>query len=228
MSSHPVSMQVLSDGAAPARPDADPPSARRALTAVPDRATREAAAALARLTYCAQLKEVRERRGITLRAIAERTKVNEGLYAALERADVSRWPTGIYRRSFFREYAIALGLPIDATVSEFLELFPDDGDQRTPAALAIPSGPLRMMLADRTGLRASRVQVLASLVDLAIVAVITASITWWMPIQVGTAVAIVGVIYYSLATACLASSPALWWLRTRGNRKRARALRLAR
>ena len=131
-------MQALSDSATAARPEPEAPSARRALTAVPDRATREAAAALARLTYCAQLKEVRERRGITLAEIAERTKVNEGLYAALERADVSRWPTGIYRRSFFRDYAIALGLPIDAAVSEFLQLFPDEGEQRTPAALVDP------------------------------------------------------------------------------------------
>lgn len=222
-------MQVLSEAAAAAaRAEADVPSARRALTAVPDRATREAAAAIARLAYCAQLKEVRERRGITLAAIAERSKVSEGLYAGLERADVSRWPTGIYRRSFFREYAIALGLPIDASLSEFLQLFPEDGVQRTPAALAMPSGPLRMTLAGRTWLRASRVQVLATLVDLVIVAAITAAIGWWMPIHIGTVAAIVTVIYYSLATACLACSPGTWWLRTRGNRKRAKALRLAR
>jgi transcriptional regulator with XRE-family HTH domain len=222
-------MQVLSEAAAAAaRAEADVPSTRRALTAVPDRATREAAAAIARLAYCAQLKEVRERRGITLAAIAERTKVNEGLYAALERADVSRWPTGIYRRSFFREYAIALGLPIDASLSEFLQLFPEDGEQRTPAALTMPPGPLRMTLAGRTWLRASRVQVLATLVDLVVVAAITAAIGWWMPIHIGTVAAIVTVIYYSLATACLACSPGTWWLRARGNRKRAKALRLAR
>lgn len=228
MSSQPVSMQVLSDAATASRPEPEATSARRALAAVPDRATREAAAALARLTYCAQLKEVRERRGITLAEIAGRTKVNEGLYAALERADVSRWPAGIYRRSFFREYAIALGLPIDSTVSEFLQLFPDDGEQRTPAALVIPSGPLRMTLAGHTWLRASRIQILASLVDMVVVAVITTAVAWWMPTHVGTVAAIVAVIYYSLATACLASSPGSWWLRTRGNRKRARALRLAR
>ena len=140
MSSQPVSMQVRSDSATAARSELDAPSTRRALTAVPDRATREAAAALARLTYCAQLKEVRERRGIKLATISERTKVNEGLYAALERADVSRWPTGLYRRSFFREYAIALGLPIDSAMSEFLQLFPDDGDQRTPAAILKATG----------------------------------------------------------------------------------------
>lgn len=229
MSSQPVSLQAVSDAAsAPARTDAEVASARRALAAVPDRATREAAAALARLAYCAQLKDVRERRGLTLRAIAERTKVNEGLYAALERADVSRWPAGIYRRSFFREYAIALGLPVDSTLSEFELLFPEDGEQRTPAAIAIPSGPLRMTLAGTTSMRATRVQVVAALIDLVVVAAITAAIGWWMPIQIGTAAAIVTVIYYSLATACLASSPGAWWLRTRGNRRRAKALRLAR
>jgi hypothetical protein len=58
--------------------------------------------------------------------------------------------------------------------------------------------------------------------------VITAAIAWWMPIHIGTIAAVVAVIYYSLATACLACSPGAWWLRTRGNRKRANALRLAR
>jgi transcriptional regulator with XRE-family HTH domain len=198
------------------------------LTAVPDRATREAAAAIARLAYSAQLKDVRERRGITLAQIAERSKVNESLYAALERGDVSRWPTGIYRRSFFREYALALGLPVDSALSEFLQLFPDDGDQRTSPALAMPAGPLRMTLAGHPWLRTSRVQTLAALVDLVMVAAITAAIAWWTPIGIGTLAAIVAAIYYSLATACLACSPGAWWLRTRGNRKRARALRLAR
>jgi hypothetical protein len=61
-----------------------------------------------------------------------------------------------------------------------------------------------------------------------VVAVITAAIVWWLPIAIGTAAAVVAVIYYSLATACLACSPGTWWLRIRGNRKRAKALRLAR
>jgi transcriptional regulator with XRE-family HTH domain len=229
MSSHPV-LPVLSEGAGAAaeRPEPELPSARRALTAVPDRATREAAAATARLAYCAQLKDVRERRGLTLAAIAERTKVNAGLYAALERADVSRWPTGIYRRSFFREYALALGLPLDSAVSEFLRLFPDDGNRRTPSLLASPAGPLRLTLAGPTWLRISRQQVFASLADLGAVAAITAGIAWWMPTGIGTSAALVTAIYYSLATAGLGCSPGTWWLRTRGNRTRAKALRLAR
>jgi transcriptional regulator with XRE-family HTH domain len=220
-------MSALPDGAASAEPESQP-QARRALTAVPDRATREAAAAIARLEYCGQLKAERERRGITLTEIAERTKVNQGLYAALERADVSRWPTGIYRRSFFREYALAVGLPSDAALSEFLELFPEEGEQRTSPAMAMASGPLRMTLADRAWLRTSRAQVLAAFIDLMMVVAITTAVAWWMPAVIGTVAAVVAVIYYSLATACLACSPGAWWLRTRGNRKRAKALRLAR
>jgi transcriptional regulator with XRE-family HTH domain len=220
-------MPALSDGTAQAQLDAQPP-ARRALTAVPDRAAREAAAANARLEYCKHLKDVRERRGITLAEIAERSKVSEGLYAGLERADVSRWPTGIYRRSFFRTYALALGLPVDAALDDFVRLFPEDGDQRVTPGLTTPAGSLRMTLAHRAWLRTSRLQVIAAFVDLAMVAAITTALAWWMPISVGTVAAVVAVVYYSLATACLACSPGAWWLRTRGNRKRAKALRLAR
>ena len=219
-------MSALPDGAASAQPESPP--TRRALTAVPDRAAREAAAAIARLEYCEQLKGVRLQRGVTLTAIAERSKVNEGLYAGLERADVSRWPSGIYRRSFFREYALALGLPVDAALSEFLQLFPEEGDQRVLPALAMPAGPLRLTLADRVWLRTSRLQMTATIVDLVMVVVITAAVAWWMPIAAGTVAAVVTVIYYSLATACLTCTPGMWWLRTRCNRKRAKALRLAR
>ena len=220
-------MQGLSEGAPPPAPEPEF-TPRFALTAVPDRATREAAAAIARLSYCAQLKEVRERRGVSLSEIAVRSKVNEGLYAALERADVSRWPTGIYRRSFFREYAMALGLPVDSALSEFQQLFPDEGDQRTSAAMATAPSPLRITFDGDAWVRTSRWQAVAALLDLVIVALITAAIVLLIPIAVGTVAAVVAAIYFSLATACLTCSPGIWWLRSRGNRKRARALRLAR
>jgi transcriptional regulator with XRE-family HTH domain len=219
-------MSALSDSVASAQ--LEPPPARRALTAVPDRAAREAAVAIARLAYCEQLKETRLQRGVTLTEIAERSKVNEGLYAGLERADVSRWPTGIYRRAFFREYALALGLPVDAALGEFRQLFPEEGDQRVSPAPAMPAGPLRLTLADRPWPRASRGQVMAAIVDLVMLTVVIAAVASWMPIALGTVAAVVTLIYYSLATACLACTPGMWWLRTRGNRKRAKALRLAR
>ena len=56
------------------------------------------------------LRRERERRGITIDAIANRTKIGSGLLQALERGDVSRWPGGIYRRSFVKSYADVVGL----------------------------------------------------------------------------------------------------------------------
>ena len=85
-----------------------------------------------------------------------------------------------------------------------------------------------MTLAGRAWLRTSRVQVIAALVDLVIVAAITAAIGMVDADPHRHGHGDRAVIYYSLATACLACSPGPWWLRTRGNRKRAKALRLAR
>jgi len=71
------------------------------------------------------LKSERDRRGITLQAIADSTKISLSLLAALERNDMSRWPKGIFRRAFVREYVAALGLPPEPIVAEFVRLFPD-------------------------------------------------------------------------------------------------------
>src|SRR5690348_2317201 len=72
-----------------------------------------------------RLRQERERRKISLDSIAGTTKVSVALYEALERDDISRWPSGIFRRSFVRAYATAIGLDPDIVVREFLEKFPD-------------------------------------------------------------------------------------------------------
>jgi transcriptional regulator with XRE-family HTH domain len=79
----------------------------------------------ARNGFGQRLRGERERRRITLRSIAANTKINIALLESLERNDVSRWPSGIFRRSFVRAYAEAVGLDPDETVQEFRECFPD-------------------------------------------------------------------------------------------------------
>lgn len=71
------------------------------------------------------LRTQREQRNISLNTIAEETKINIALLEALERDDVSRWPTGIFRRAFIRAYARAIGVDPEAAVREFLEAYPD-------------------------------------------------------------------------------------------------------
>ena len=68
-----------------------------------------------------RLQLARERLGIPIEAIAESTKIKRSLLTDLERGDVSKWPLGIYRRAFVREYAATIGLPADEIVSEFVE-----------------------------------------------------------------------------------------------------------
>lgn len=75
------------------------------------------------------LRRERERRGITLQDIAAQTKIGASLFAGLERNDVSRWPTGIYRRAFLRAYAKVVGLDGERLVEEFRRLYPEDGDE---------------------------------------------------------------------------------------------------
>jgi transcriptional regulator with XRE-family HTH domain len=90
-----------------------------------------------------RLRMERERRTITLASISDNTKINQSLLEGLERDDVSRWPSGIFRRSFIRAYAQAIGLDPDAIAKEFLERFPDPANppqrpSENPAAVWSP------------------------------------------------------------------------------------------
>jgi len=88
-----------------------------------------------------RLKTQRERRGITLEAIAESTKIKRSLLAALECGDVSHWPLGIFRRAFVRSYAAAIGLPAEPIVAEFVRLFPEPGEVVQPVPAIAHSQP---------------------------------------------------------------------------------------
>ena len=91
-----------------------------------------------------RLRYERERRQIALKSIAESTKIGIPLLEGLERDDVSRWPSGIFRKSFVRSYAVAVGLDPETIVREFVERHPDPLEveiiPRTPPQ-AIPLSP---------------------------------------------------------------------------------------
>jgi transcriptional regulator with XRE-family HTH domain len=102
------------------------------------------------------LRSERERRRITLESIAANTKISISLLRDLERDDVSRWPCGIFRRSFIRSYAEAIGLDPDDIAREFLDRYPDLQQTEALAAAATSGAPrkfrskpvLRLTLAD--------------------------------------------------------------------------------
>lgn len=71
------------------------------------------------------MKRLRERRGISLRDIADNTKLSLRALEALERNDIARLPGGIFSRGLVRAYAEQIGADPEATVQDFIARFPD-------------------------------------------------------------------------------------------------------
>jgi transcriptional regulator with XRE-family HTH domain len=90
-----------------------------------------------RSSFGPELRRAREARGLTLEEIAEVTKVSIALYRGLENNDLSRWPSGLFRRAFLRSYAEAVGLDPEDTCRRFVRLFPEEGDP-VPEMHAVP------------------------------------------------------------------------------------------
>lgn len=83
-----------------------------------------------------RMKRAREARGISLRQIAESTKLSVSVLEALERNDVSRLPGGIFSRAFVRSYAGEIGMDPETTVRDFIAQFPHD--EITQGSLHVP------------------------------------------------------------------------------------------
>jgi cytoskeletal protein RodZ len=76
--------------------------------------------------FGARMRHVREQRGVSLRQIAQTTKLSVSALEALERNDVSRLPGGIFSRAFIRSYAAEIGADPEETVRDFLAQFPHE------------------------------------------------------------------------------------------------------
>lgn len=84
------------------------------------------------------LKRERELRQISLREIAEATKINLRYLDALERDDFRHLPGGVFNKGFVRAYAQFIGIDPESMVTAYLE---EDGLQQSRAARAGGSPP---------------------------------------------------------------------------------------
>jgi Helix-turn-helix domain len=181
-----------------------------------------------------RLRRERERRQIALASISASTKINVAVFEALEREDVSRWPTGIFRRAFIRAYAENIGLDADDVLREFLERFPDPTERLAPVTQSLTTSaprrrtPLRLTLADadapligsprgslggsppgNLGRRLAAVACDASIVVAIAAGVFIASGTFWLPLT------IVMLSYYAGGVVALGNTPGMsLWART--------------
>lgn len=76
----------------------------------------------------ARLKQARESKRVTLRQIANTTRIAVSALDAIERDDVKKLPGGIFGRSFVRAYASELKLDVEQTVTDFFAQFPEPVD----------------------------------------------------------------------------------------------------
>jgi len=76
--------------------------------------------------FGARMRRAREGHGVSLRQIAETTKLSVRALEALERNDISLLPGGIFSRAFVRAYASEVGMDPEQTVREFMVRFPHD------------------------------------------------------------------------------------------------------
>ena len=147
------------------------------------------------------LRTRREHIGISLQDIADSTKISVTMLSGLERGDVSRWPKGIFRRSFFREYAVAIGLSPDSLLNDFVRLFPEE-----VAAVPAAEKPaeFRLELAARDSSAAvvlKRVAVVAG--ELAAISVIGTVGSWLASVDPLPAIGLTALTYYPLSKLCM-------------------------
>jgi hypothetical protein len=92
---------------------------------------------------------LRTANGVSLDAVAQRTKIGTPLLRDLEQGSLRRWPGGVYRRSWIRAYAVESGLNPDA-VLRLLEpvIKAADGEDTPPPSTRVDP-PFRRSLFNR-------------------------------------------------------------------------------
>lgn len=73
------------------------------------------------------LRTARERQGLTIKQLAEATKISQSVLTALETNEIDQVPGGLFVRAFVRSYAVEVGLDPEHTVGVLLEAYPDQG-----------------------------------------------------------------------------------------------------
>ena len=173
-----------------------------------------------RTAFCARLKAARQRKGVLLEDIAAATKISRALLNGLEANNLSRWPQGLYRRAYLRDYLRAIDLPEESTVAEFVRLFPDEESPPVGGAgsLETEDPSLLSMTLDECATERfarARIRLAAAAIDVGAVCVLSAAAWWGLHAGVWICGSVVAVAYYSIGTAALGRSAGSWCLEDR-------------
>src|SRR5258705_10677604 len=94
-------------------------------------------------TFGEELQREREIRGISLKEIADATKISKRFLEAIERNDHRTLPAPVFTRGFVREYARYVGLNADEMVNRYnFAAARDDRIEKPPEVKKYPQTPL--------------------------------------------------------------------------------------
>jgi len=181
------------------------------------------------------LRRIRVQRGISLDQIAAATKVSQDLWSGLERNDLSRWPTGIYARSYVRAYALQLGVDAETTVDDFCRFFPQ-GDRRVARVVREQAALVGHQSAWKDELTGSvernrratveaeepppvlgftlTGRIITAIVDTSAVLGIAAGISSLLPFGKAASLAFSALGYHAMSLVVLGCTPSVWLLDT--------------
>jgi transcriptional regulator with XRE-family HTH domain len=172
------------------------------------------------LAFGWRLRAHRERRGLTVAALADTLKTKQSLLEQLERDDVTRWPPGIYGRALVREYAKLVDLPPDEIVQQFVLLSAAGDEQRDTGSgrkRHDTADVLRLTFADVSAPTPELLyrRVLAATVELFVVLTIGLVVAFVSGSRGSTTNAIIALIWYPARTAIWGSDALYRMLRLR-------------
>lgn len=130
-----------------------------------------------------ELRREREIRGISLKEIADATKISKRFLEAIERNDHRTLPAPVFTRGFVREYARYVGLNAEEMVNRYnFAAGRDDRIEKPPELQKYPLTPVRDITPKppaKRGIPPAYARVNRNFIALALIAAALASVAWW-------------------------------------------------
>jgi len=130
-----------------------------------------------------ELRREREIRGISLKEIADATKISRRFLEAIERNDHKTLPAPVFTRGFIREYSRYVGLSPEELVNRYnFAAATDDRIEKPPEIQRYPPAPPRDISpkpAPKRGIPPAYARINLNLVGVVVIVAALAGVAWW-------------------------------------------------
>ncbi len=130
-----------------------------------------------------ELRREREIRGISLKEIADATKISKRFLEAIENNDHHTLPAPVFTRGFVREYARYVGLNAEDMVNRYnFAAAKDDRIEKPPPLekyAAVPPRDITPKPAPKRGIPAPYARVNRNAISMFVLVVLLAFVAWW-------------------------------------------------